>query len=90
MIRKQFIIKGRVQGVGFRFLCQTTAKTLGGLTGFAKNLDNGDVLVEVQGPYNKLIEFRYLICKGNGFCKVTNISETELSLLSKEKKFSIH
>lgn len=89
MIRKQFIVKGRVQGVGFRFLCQATARNLGNLTGFAKNLDNGDVLIEVQGPYNKLIEFRYLVSKGNNFCKITNISETELSILSKEKKFSI-
>ncbi len=89
MIRKQFLIKGKVQGVGFRFFCQMTARTLDNLTGFAKNLDNGNVLVEVQGPYEKIIEFRYLICKGNKFCKVTSISEQELSPISTEKTFSM-
>lgn len=89
MIRKQFLVKGKVQGVGFRFFCQMTAKTLNNLTGFAKNLDNGDVLIEVQGPYEKIIEFRYLICKGNKFCKVTNISELDLTPIPKEKRFSM-
>lgn len=89
MIRKQFLIKGKVQGVGFRFFCQMTAVTLENLTGFAKNLDNGDVLVEIQGPYEKVVEFRYLICKGNRFCKVTDIIEKELSLINKEKKFFV-
>lgn len=89
MIRKQFLVKGKVQGVGFRFFCQMTAKTLDNLTGYAKNLDNGDVLIEVQGPYEKIIEFRYLICKGNRYCKVSSISEQELIPLPKEKKFSM-
>lgn len=89
MIRKQFLVKGKVQGVGFRFFCQMTAKTLDNLTGFAKNLDNGDVLIEVQGPYEKIVEFRYLIYKGNRYCKISNIFEQELTLVSKERKFSM-
>ena len=66
-----------------------TAKSLNNLTGFTKNLDNGDVLIEVQGPYEKIIEFRYLISKGNKFCSVSNIFEEELTLIPKEKKFFI-
>lgn len=89
MIRKRFLVQGKVQGVGFRFFCQMTAKLLNNLTGFAKNLDNGDVLIEVQGSYEKIIEFRYLISKGNRFCRVSNIFEEELTLIPKEKKFFI-
>ena len=89
MIRKRFLVQGKVQGVGFRFFCQMTAKSLINLTGFAKNLDNGDVLIEVQGSYEKIIEFRYLISKGNRFCRVSNIFEEELTLIPKEKKFFI-
>ena len=89
MIRKRFLVQGKVQGVGFRFFCQMTAKSLNNLTGFAKKLDNGDVLIEVQGSYEKIIEFRYLISKGNRFCRVSNIFEEELTLIPKEKKFFI-
>lgn len=89
MIRKQFLIKGKVQGVGFRFFCQMTATTLGSLTGFVTNLDDGDVLIEIQGPYEKVIEFRYLISKGNRFSKINNIIEKELSPIYKEKRFSM-
>ena len=89
MIRKRFLVQGKVQGVGFRFFCQMNDKSLNNLTGFAKNLDNGDVLIEVQGSYEKIIEFRYLISKGNRFCRVSNIFEEELTLIPKEKKFFI-
>ena len=89
MIRKRFLVQGKVQGVGFSFFCQMTAKSLNNLTGFAKNLNNGDVLIEVQGSYEKIIEFRYLISKGNRFCRVSNIFEEELTLIPKEKKFFI-
>lgn len=51
--RYQIIFRGTVQGVGFRYEAWIIAEKLG-LTGFAKNLPNGDVLMEVQGPKNKI------------------------------------
>ncbi len=47
-VRKKLIFKGRVQFVGFRYQSKYFADQLG-LTGFVQNLDNGDVLMEVQG-----------------------------------------
>jgi len=41
-------IYGRVQGVGFRYTTQYEAKKLG-LTGYAKNLDDGSVEVVACG-----------------------------------------
>lgn len=41
-------VHGRVQGVGFRYSTQREAKTLG-LTGYAKNLDDGSVEVLMCG-----------------------------------------
>lgn len=51
--RYKIIFSGIVQGVGFRYEVWLIAEKLG-LTGFAKNLPNGDVLVEVQGPKNRI------------------------------------
>jgi acylphosphatase len=41
-------VRGRVQGVGFRFFAQRTAKQLG-LAGYVRNRPNGDVELEVEG-----------------------------------------
>ena len=51
--RYGIIFSGIVQGVGFRYEAWLIAKKLG-LTGFAENLPNGDVHMEVQGPDNKI------------------------------------
>lgn len=51
--RYRLIFSGRVQNVGFRLEAGEIAKRLG-LTGFCENLENGSVLVEVQGQFDKI------------------------------------
>lgn len=51
--RYKVIFSGRVQKVGFRLEVCELAKRLE-LTGFCKNLENGDVMAELQGAYNKI------------------------------------
>lgn len=48
---------GKVQAVGFRFQAQLLAKSAG-CVGWVQNLDDGDVLVEVQGTPSQLEAFR--------------------------------
>lgn len=48
---------GKVQAVGFRFQAQMLAKSAG-CVGWVQNLDDGDVLVEVQGTPSQLKAFR--------------------------------
>lgn len=47
--RTTFFVRGRVQGVGFRWWTRSRALELG-LTGFARNMDDGRVEVWAQGP----------------------------------------
>lgn len=89
MIRKEFFIKGKVQGVGFRFFCKYQASLLS-LTGYAKNLENGDVHVEVQGEYSSIETFKTKLLQGNGFSKITYIEENDLKLCPREKRFAIY
>lgn len=46
-------VYGRVQGVGFRFATQQQANSLG-LTGYAKNLDDGSVEVVACGEQEQV------------------------------------
>ncbi|POX55199.1 acylphosphatase [Streptomyces sp. Ru71] len=43
-------VRGRVQGVGFRWFTRAKALEIGGLSGFALNLADGRVQVVAEGP----------------------------------------
>lgn len=57
IVRYRIIFSGRVQKVGFRLEMAEFAERLQ-LTGCCRNLENGDVYAELQGPDNKI---RYLV-----------------------------
>jgi len=52
----QLHIKGNVQGVGFRYTAKSMARSLG-LCGFAKNLPDETVYIEIEGEDNAVKEF---------------------------------
>lgn len=89
MIRKKLLINGNVQGVGFRFFCQLAAAQIGNLTGYVQNLDNGDVLIEIQGDPELISLFINKIYKGNKFCLVNNIFIQDISIQNDEKNFKV-
>ncbi len=53
MPRVHLLVKGRVQGVGFRFFASRTANSLG-LKGFVRNLPDGRVEIVAEGPKETL------------------------------------
>ena len=88
MIRYSAIVQGRIQGVGFRYFLQLTAYKLN-LTGWCKNLINGNVVIEIQGLENNVLSFISEIKRGNGFARVSDINLNVLPVLDGEKNFSI-
>ena len=88
MIRYNILVEGRVQGVGFRYFAQTTGNSYG-LTGYAKNLENGMVELEVQGSKERIDLFINTIQKGNHFITVTNLYKKELPVNENERAFRI-
>ena len=89
MIRKSFIAKGTVQGVGFRFFVKLSSLPLK-LTGKAENLDDGSVLIEVQGSGSNIKVLTKKLFKGNGFCKLESLDEAPLDIIENEKDFSMY
>lgn len=49
-VRLTVWVRGRVQGVGFRWYTRANALRIGGLTGFAVNRPDGRVQVVAEGP----------------------------------------
>lgn len=53
-IRAKLLVKGKVQGVGYRaFAVRVASKR--GLCGGVRNLDDGQVELEVEGPKDKIV-----------------------------------
>lgn len=70
MVTAKIIVKGIVQGVGYRYFCYKKASEYG-INGYAKNLFNGDVELEVEGEKNMINEFIKELKIGPSRSKVT-------------------
>lgn len=72
-----FLIRGRVQGVGFRWFVQREAAELN-LRGWVRNTDDGDVEVVASGDPEDLDELRMELRKGSRGSRVDRVIEHEL------------
>ncbi|MBT4870673.1 MAG: acylphosphatase [Candidatus Diapherotrites archaeon] len=68
------IVKGRVQGVCFRYNVKKVAESLG-IDGWVKNISDGDVEALFEGSEIKLIEMLTFVNKGPFGSRVTKIKE---------------
>jgi acylphosphatase len=70
----RLLVKGQVQGVGFRWFVKNNARALA-ITGWVRNLTDGSVEVEAQGAPAALAELSQLIQTGNSRCQVDELLE---------------
>jgi acylphosphatase len=88
IIRYHLIIKGRVQGVGYRMSAYDTAVSLG-ITGWVRNLHDGSVEVLAESDKATLKQFVLWAKKGPGYAKVSEVKTEELSATGEFTKFNI-
>jgi acylphosphatase len=70
--RIRAIVRGRVQGVGFRYATQTLALDLG-LTGYVRNRWNGTVEVVAEGTRAQLDRLTKWLQRGPSMAYVTDV-----------------
>lgn len=70
----RFEIRGRVQGVGFRWWTRTQANQLD-ITGTVRNRQDGSVEVMARGSPEKLDRFRELLRQGPPGARVDGLEE---------------
>lgn len=76
MRRVHVLIKGKVQGVGFRASARRRAKNLE-LAGWAKNREDGDVEAVFEGEDENVDEMLDWCRKGPSLAKVVNVKVKE-------------
>lgn len=73
MEARRYIVRGRVQGVGFRWFVRQRARMLG-LGGFVRNCDDGAVFVEASGARDRLDELESALRVGPAGALVSEVA----------------
>jgi acylphosphatase len=80
MAARRFLISGRVQGVGYRYFAERSAHQTG-VTGWARNLDDGRVEVHANGTSAQLEDFEARLRVGPRFADVRSVESSEAAVL---------
>jgi acylphosphatase len=72
-----YLVKGRVQGVGFRWFVHQEAAELG-LRGWVRNTDQGHVEIVAAGKPEELADLKDALRKGSRGSRVDAVEEQEL------------
>lgn len=73
---RRFIVRGRVQGVGFRWFVEREAHILG-IAGWVRNNSDGGVEVLAQGTHDQLSGLRSRLREGPRAARVDGVEEAE-------------
>ncbi|HEX8170588.1 MAG TPA: acylphosphatase, partial [Thermoanaerobaculia bacterium] len=68
-VARRFLVRGQVQGVGFRWSARTEARRLG-LVGRVRNLPDGAVEAEAQGDDAAVEAFAAWLARGPRWARV--------------------
>lgn len=88
MEARQYTIRGRVQGVGFRWYVQRQASALK-IDGWVRNCPDGSVKVWAEAPPAVLEDFQILLQKGPAGSSVQNINVETFPRSSRYRGFDI-
>lgn len=77
VVARKFLIRGEVQGVGFRFFAQRSAARHQ-VRGYVRNLDDGRVEALVQGAEKAVEAFKHDMAAGPKYSSVEDVEEIVL------------
>jgi acylphosphatase len=77
MASYRYLVRGRVQGVGYRYFVLREAEGLG-VAGFARNLPDGSVEVMAEGDDALLQQLEEKLRKGPSFARVSGVERTDV------------
>lgn len=88
MKRFYVVFTGRVQGVGFRWTLINIAHKHN-ITGFCRNLDNGNVDAEIQGNSDNLDAFLKEVLENRHYIRIDDYFIKPINIVENETIFSV-
>ncbi len=87
-LAKRYLIRGRVQGVGFRWFVEREAHLLA-ITGWVRNNPDGSVEVLAIGTREQLAGLRSRLQEGPRAARVDDVDESETEPVSGLSSFQV-
>jgi acylphosphatase len=78
-VARLYRVRGRVQGVGFRYFVDQSARALG-VRGWVRNDDDGSVEVYAVGTAAQLSDLAGLLWRGPRWAAVRGVDEAEAAI----------
>jgi acylphosphatase len=85
---RRYLIRGRVQGVGFRWFVEREAQALG-IAGWVRNNPDSTVEVLALGTFEQLNALRACLERGPRAARVDAVEQSEVRSVAGLSKFSI-
>lgn len=87
IVRKHYFVSGSVQGVGFRYRAYHLANSLR-ITGYAKNLYDGRVELELQGEAELVNGFLDKMAQGS-YIYIEDVEVSNMDIDEDERSFYV-
>jgi acylphosphatase len=85
---RRFLVRGRVQGVGFRWFVEREAHILQ-IAGWVRNNHDGSVEVLAMGTFEQLAELRSRLQEGPRAARVDDVEESEAKPVAGLNSFQV-
>ena len=88
LIGRRYIVKGRVQRVGFRFFVENAAEREG-IQGYVRNQHDGSVEIVAEGDADAMQRFEMAIRRGPAGARVDDVDTTTVEPSSRFAGFRV-
>ncbi len=85
---KHYLVRGRVQGVGYRYFALEAANRLG-VNGYVRNLPTHEVEIHAEAEETKLELFKRELEQGPPLARVSEVIENDLPVSGSYSSFLI-
>jgi acylphosphatase len=88
LVGRRYIVKGRVQRVGFRFFAEHAAQREG-IQGYVRNQHDGSVEIVAEGDAEALQRFEMAVRRGPAGARVDDVDTIEVEPSSRFSGFRV-
>ena len=88
LVGRRYIVKGRVQRVGFRFFVEDAAQREG-IQGYVRNQHDGSVEIVAEGDAEALQRFEMAVRRGPAGARVDDVDTIEVEPSSRFSGFRV-
>jgi len=88
LVGRRYIVRGRVQRVGFRFFVDDAARREG-ICGYVRNRHDGTVEIAAEGDLEAMLRFEQAVRRGPAGAKVDDVEVTDAEPSRSYSSFSV-